>query len=149
MAQPDPSETTAVLGEGTPTLDEFLQAKDDDEPTDLSEYIKSTVFGGLDGIITTFAVVAAGAGANLEGKVIVLMGFANLVSDGISMGLGDYFSEKSENQFIRVRPRIIRKVSLVHSLTLCCAGGEETRRMGDGEQSGGRDKGNGRNLPGQ
>ncbi len=58
------------------------------------------MFGGLDGIITTFAVVAAGAGADLEGRVVVLMGIANLVSDGISMGLGDYFSEKSENEYI-------------------------------------------------
>ena len=58
------------------------------------------MFGGLDGIITTFAVVAAGAGADLEGRVVVLMGIANLVSDGISMGLGDFFSEKSENDYI-------------------------------------------------
>ena len=58
------------------------------------------MFGGLDGIITTFAVVAAGAGADLEGRVVVLMGIANLVSDGISMGLGDFFSEKSENEYI-------------------------------------------------
>ena len=61
--------------------------------------MNSQVFGGLDGIITTFAVVAAGAGADLEGSVVVLMGIANLVSDGISMGLGDFFSEKSENDY--------------------------------------------------
>ena len=40
-----------------------------------------------------------GAGADLEGSVVVLMGIANLVSDGISMGLGDFFSEKSENDY--------------------------------------------------
>ena len=61
-----------------------------------SEYIKSMVFGGLDGIITTFAVVSAGAGAELEARVVILLGCANLISDGISMGLGDYFSEKAE-----------------------------------------------------
>ena len=63
-----------------------------------SEYIKSLVFGGLDGIITTFAVVSAGAGAELEARVVILLGCANLVSDGISMGLGDYFSEKAEQE---------------------------------------------------
>lgn len=81
-------------------LKDFLKQSDDDDDG-AQDFIKSMVFGGLDGIITTFAVVAAGAGADLEGKVVVLMGFANLVSDGISMGLGDYFSEKSENEFIR------------------------------------------------
>lgn len=65
-----------------------------------SEFIKSMVFGGLDGIITTFAVVAAVSGADLPGNVVILMGIANLVSDGISMGLGDYFSEKSEKDYI-------------------------------------------------
>ena len=59
------------------------------------------VFGGLDGIITTFAVVAAVSGAGLSGDVVILMGIANLVSDGISMGLGDYFSEKSEKDYIK------------------------------------------------
>eukprot|EP00958_Prasinococcus_capsulatus_P018231 scaffold2119_cov355-Prasinococcus_capsulatus_cf.AAC.3 len=52
------------------------------------KYIKSMVFGGLDGIITTFAIVAAVAGGDLERNVVLLMGFANLVADGISMGLG-------------------------------------------------------------
>lgn len=66
-----------------------------------SEYIKSMVFGGLDGIITTFAVVAAVAGADMSGDLVILMGVANLVSDGISMGLGDYFSEKSEKDYIK------------------------------------------------
>lgn len=59
------------------------------------------VFGGLDGIITTFAVVAAVSGADMSGDVVILMGIANLVSDGISMGLGDYFSEKSEKDYIK------------------------------------------------
>ena len=39
------------------------------------------VFGGLDGIITTFAVVAAVSGADMSGDVVILMGIANLLSD--------------------------------------------------------------------
>ena len=52
------------------------------------KYAKSAVLGGLDGIITTFAIVAAVAGGNLERNVVLLLGFANLIADGISMGLG-------------------------------------------------------------
>lgn len=61
-----------------------------------SEFIKSIIFGGLDGIITTFAIIAASAGAGFGLKVILLMGFANLVADAISMGFGDYLSERAE-----------------------------------------------------
>lgn len=64
-------------------------------------YIKSIVFGGLDGIITTFSIVAAVAGASMSPEVVIMMGFANLLSDGISMGLGDYLSESAEMQYIQ------------------------------------------------
>lgn len=66
-----------------------------------SAYVKSIVFGGLDGIITTFSIVAAVAGASLSPEIVLMMGFANLLSDGISMGLGDYLSESAEIEYIR------------------------------------------------
>lgn len=66
-----------------------------------SSYVKSIVFGGLDGIITTFSVVAAVAGASLTPEIVLMMGFANLLSDGLSMGLGDYLSESAEIAYIR------------------------------------------------
>lgn len=62
-------------------------------------YIKSIVYGGLDGIITTFAVVAGVAGASLSSGVVLILGFANLVADGISMAIGDYLSSKSEREY--------------------------------------------------
>lgn len=65
-----------------------------------SDYLKSIVFGGLDGIITTFAVIATVAGADLDVKIVILMGFANLVADGISMGFGDCLSSKAEQEFV-------------------------------------------------
>ena len=54
------------------------------------KYVKSLVFGGLDGIITTFAVVAASKGGSLSTEIVLLMGFANLFADGLSMGFGDF-----------------------------------------------------------
>ena len=64
-----------------------------------SEYVRSLVLGGLDGVVTTFAVVAAAAGGNLSNRVLLLMGFANLVADGMSMGLGDFLSTKAERDY--------------------------------------------------
>ena len=62
-------------------------------------YIKSVVYGGLDGIITTFAVVAGVAGASLSAGIVLILGFANLIADGISMAIGDYLSSKSEREY--------------------------------------------------
>ena len=69
------------------------------------KYVKSLVFGGLDGTITTFAVVAASKGGSLSANVVLLMGFANLVADGLSMGFGDYLSSKAELEFAKTEKK--------------------------------------------
>jgi len=63
------------------------------------EYVKAIVFGGLDGIVTTFAVVAAAAAGNLTRALILIIGFANLLGDAIGMAVGDYLSSKAEKDF--------------------------------------------------
>ncbi len=63
------------------------------------KYVKSLIYGGVDGIITTFAIVAGVVGANLEFSAILILGFANLLADGLSMGIGDYLSSKSEREY--------------------------------------------------
>ncbi len=63
------------------------------------KYIKSIVYGGLDGTITTFAVVAGVSGASLSTGVLLILGFANLIADGFSMAVGDYLSTKAEKEY--------------------------------------------------
>lgn len=65
----------------------------------VGDYVSSLVYGGLDGIITTFAVVSGVAGASLDPVVIIILGFSNLFADGFSMAVGDYLSSKSEYEF--------------------------------------------------
>ena len=60
--------------------------------------LKAAVFGANDGIVTTFAVVAGVAGAKLAPEVVLIMGIANMIADGLSMGLGDYLGERSERR---------------------------------------------------
>jgi len=62
----------------------------------LEHYLSDLVYGSNDGIITTFAVVAGVAGANLSPTVVLILGFANLVADGFSMGASNYLSIRSE-----------------------------------------------------
>jgi VIT1/CCC1 family predicted Fe2+/Mn2+ transporter len=64
-----------------------------------SQYIGDLVYGGLDGIVTTFAVVSGVAGANLGTGVILILGLANLFADGFSMATGAYLSSKSEQEY--------------------------------------------------
>lgn len=58
--------------------------------------LKSAVFGANDGIVTTFAVVAGVVGAKLSPNVVVILGIANMIADGVAMGLGDFLGERSE-----------------------------------------------------
>jgi VIT1/CCC1 family predicted Fe2+/Mn2+ transporter len=64
-----------------------------------SRYLGDMVFGGLDGIITTFAVVSGVAGAQLGARVVLIMGLANLFADGFSMAIGAYLSSKSDQEY--------------------------------------------------
>jgi VIT1/CCC1 family predicted Fe2+/Mn2+ transporter len=64
-----------------------------------SLYIGDLVYGGLDGIVTTFAVVSGVSGAELGSGVILILGLANLLADGLSMATGAYLSSKSEQEY--------------------------------------------------
>ena len=58
-------------------------------------YLPDLVYGANDGIVTTFAVVSGVVGASLANSVIVILGFANLVADGLSMGASNYLARRS------------------------------------------------------
>ncbi|NJW53682.1 VIT1/CCC1 transporter family protein [Salinimicrobium oceani] len=60
------------------------------------EYISEFVYGGIDGAITTFAVVAGAEGAGLDLSIVIILGLANLIADGFSMSVGNFFSTKAE-----------------------------------------------------
>jgi len=62
------------------------------------DYIGEFVYGGIDGSVTTFAVVAAATGGGLDSAVVIILGFANLIADGFAMSVGSYLSTKSEKQ---------------------------------------------------
>lgn len=60
-------------------------------------YLQDWVLGGIDGAVTTFAIVAGSLGASLSAKVILILGFANLLADGLSMAAGNYLGTKADN----------------------------------------------------
>ncbi len=78
--------------------------------TFFSDHLKELVYGGIDGIITTFAVVAGFTGATMMAtsqnekglgmsvSVVLIFGLANLFADGFSMGVGDFLSSRAEKK---------------------------------------------------
>lgn len=62
------------------------------------DYLSEFVYGGIDGAVTTFAVVAGATGARFSTVVVLVLGFSNLIADGFSMGIGSYLSKKSEQE---------------------------------------------------
>lgn len=63
-----------------------------------SMFIKNIIFGGIDGVITTFAIITASYAADINVKTILILGLSNVLADGFSMGFGDYASSYSELQ---------------------------------------------------
>ena len=59
-------------------------------------YLRDVMYGASDGVVTTLAVVAGATGAAFEPRVGLILGLANLVADGISMGVSNYLGLKSE-----------------------------------------------------
>ena len=68
---------------------------------DLERYIGDFVYGANDGIITTFAVVAGIAGAKLSAAIVIILGLASLIADGISMAASNYLATKSESDYLK------------------------------------------------
>ena len=62
------------------------------------KYLPEFVYGGIDGNVTTFAVVAGAIGASLQSSIVLILGFANLFADGFSMAVSNYLSNKSRNE---------------------------------------------------
>ena len=61
-------------------------------------YIRDLVYGANDGVITTFAVVAGVTGGTLEPIAVLVLGMANLLADGLSMGVGNYLGIRSDER---------------------------------------------------
>lgn len=52
--------------------------------------LPDAVLGGIDGCVTTFAVVSGAFGAGFSPQVALVLGFANLLADGFSMAVSNY-----------------------------------------------------------
>jgi VIT1/CCC1 family predicted Fe2+/Mn2+ transporter len=61
-----------------------------------SNYLRDWIYGGIDGAVTTFAIIAGVAGADLAASVVLILGFANLLADGLAMAASNYSGTTAE-----------------------------------------------------
>jgi VIT1/CCC1 family predicted Fe2+/Mn2+ transporter len=87
-----------------------------------SHYLPDLVYGANDGIITTFAVISGVVGASLANTVIVILGFANLVADGLSMGASNYLARRSTSEAELVARREAGRYGLATTAGFVAAG---------------------------
>ena len=71
-------------------------------------YLRDFVYGAIDGSVTTFAIVSGVVGAELSVRVILILGFVNLLADGFSMAVSNYLGTKADHQIVE-RARAIEE----------------------------------------
>ena len=84
---------------------------------EISKYYSEFVYGGVDGLITTFAIIAGSLGGNFSTKIVIILGLASILADGFSMGVSSYLAEKS-----RINANNAIKVAIITFLSFVCIG---------------------------
>jgi VIT1/CCC1 family predicted Fe2+/Mn2+ transporter len=64
-------------------------------------YVRDFIYGGIDGAVTTFAIVSGVSGAELSPSIVLILGFANLAADGFSMAASNYLGTRAEEDDYR------------------------------------------------
>ncbi|MGZ8867909.1 MAG: VIT1/CCC1 transporter family protein [Thermoanaerobaculia bacterium] len=77
-------------------------------------YLRDWVYGGIDGSVTTFAIVSGVIGANLAPSIVLILGAANLFADGFSMAASNYSATRTERQELETLRAVEERHVLQH-----------------------------------
>lgn len=61
------------------------------------KYLPDFIYGAIDGLVTTFAIISGIVGASFSPLIVIILGLASLFADGFSMGTSNYLSIRAEN----------------------------------------------------
>lgn len=74
-------------------------------------YLSDLVLGAIDGTVTTFAIVAGVAGAEMSQQVAIILGCANILADGFSMAVSNFLGTQAERHLVeKVRENEARHI---------------------------------------
>ena len=82
-----------------------------------NKYYSEIIYGGVDGLVTTFAIIAGSLGGDLSTRIVIILGLASILADGFSMGLSSYLAEKA-----RIKGQDAIKVGLITFLSFLSIG---------------------------
>lgn len=78
----------------------------------IREWIRPFLLGGVDGIVTSFAIVAGVAAGNLSTSTVFIVGISSLVADGMSMGISEFLSVRSQSSNVsNIQQQIQKNIS--------------------------------------
>ncbi len=89
------------------------------------EHVSDAVLGGIDGCVTTFAVVSGAVGAGLPASVAIVMGLANLIADGFSMAISNFEAIRAQEEHVGS----LRRAEELHIKTVPEGEREEIRQI--------------------
>lgn len=72
-------------------------------------WLRPATFGGVDGLVSNFALVAGVVGGGTVGHSVVLVGLAGLVAGACSMATGEYVSVSSQTELIKAEIAVERR----------------------------------------
>jgi len=83
---------------------------EDHEHRDVSGgWLRPTVFGAMDGLVTNVSLIAGVGGGGLDRSRIILTGLAGLVAGAFSMATGEFTSVTSQNELVRAEVELERQ----------------------------------------
>lgn len=88
-------------------------------------YLRDGILGAIDGCVTTFSIIAGSFGGQFPPVVIVTLGVANLLADGLSMAVSNYQGTMSEVE----RQAKMRKLEHRHCALIPREQREEIRQI--------------------
>jgi VIT1/CCC1 family predicted Fe2+/Mn2+ transporter len=97
------------------TVDDGLTERSRPKEPWKGEFVKSIVYAGLDAIVTSFSLISSISAGRLSSVDVLVLGFANLVADGISMGFGDFVSTSTEKD-VAAKERLVTEWDVTNHL---------------------------------
>jgi len=89
---------STLSGGGTTEAAERITRRERWHRTDAGGSLRATIFGVNDGLVSNLSLVIGVAGADPEGRFIILAGIAGLLAGAFSMGAGEYVSVTSQRE---------------------------------------------------